>query len=154
MDAAGFGVGARRHGRPGAGAGLSGTHGENRGADLRQLGSDLHAARRGNGIAHGIGVGNGSDAIHISLQALGIGPGDEVITTGFTFFATGGSIVRAGATPVFVDIDPVTFNIDPAKVEKAITNKTKAILPVHLYGQMADMAALKEIAEKHNLKIE
>lgn len=104
-------------------------------------------------VAHGIGCGNGSDAIHISLQALGIGPGDEVITTAFTFFATGGSIVRAGATPVFVDIDPVTFNIDPAKVEKAITNKTKAILPVHLYGQMADMAALKEIAEKHNLKM-
>jgi dTDP-4-amino-4,6-dideoxygalactose transaminase len=104
-------------------------------------------------VAHGIGCGNGSDAIHIALQALGIGAGDEVITTAFTFFATGGAIVRAGAKPVYVDIDPVTFNIDPEKVEEAITDKTKAILPVHLYGQMADMERLAEIAEKHNLAI-
>lgn len=104
-------------------------------------------------VAHGIGVGNGSDAIHIALQALGIGAGDEVITTTFTFFATGGAIVRAGAKPVYVDIDPVTFNIDPKKVEEAITDKTKAILPVHLYGQMADMESLAKIAEKHNLAI-
>lgn len=104
-------------------------------------------------VAHGIGCANGSDAIHIALQALGIGPGDEVITTAFTFFATGGAIVRAGATPVYVDIDPVTFNIDPLKVEQAITEKTKAIIPVHLYGQMADMESLAEIAAKHNLFI-
>ena len=81
------------------------------------------------------------------------GPGDEVITTAFTFFATGGAIVRVGATPVYVDIDPVTFNIDPVKVEEAITDKTKAIIPVHLYGQMADMVSLKKIADKHNLAI-
>ncbi len=102
-------------------------------------------------VNHGIGCGNGSDAIHIALQASGVGPGDEVITTTFTFFATGGAIVRAGATPVFVDIDPVTFNIDPEKVKEAITPKTKAIIPVHLYGQMADMEAISEIAKKHKL---
>ncbi|QED49633.1 DegT/DnrJ/EryC1/StrS family aminotransferase [Cytobacillus dafuensis] len=104
-------------------------------------------------VAHGIGCGNGSDAIHIALQAAGVGPGDEVITTAFTFFATGGSIVRAGATPVYVDIDPVTFNIDPAKIEEAITDKTKAIIPVHLYGQTADMEEICKIADKHNLVV-
>lgn len=104
-------------------------------------------------VGHGIGVANGSDAIHIALQAIGIGPGDEVITSPFTFFATGGAIVRAGAKPVYVDIDPITFNIDPEKVEQAITEKTKAIIPVHLYGQMADMERLAEIAQKHNLAI-
>jgi dTDP-4-amino-4,6-dideoxygalactose transaminase len=104
-------------------------------------------------VKHGIGCGNGSDAIHIALQAAGIGPGDEVITTAFTFFATGGSIVRAGAKPVFVDIDPITFNIDPEKVEAAVTEKTKAIVPVHLYGQMADMDAIAAIAKKHGLVI-
>ncbi|MFE8701704.1 DegT/DnrJ/EryC1/StrS family aminotransferase [Cytobacillus sp. FJAT-54145] len=104
-------------------------------------------------VAHGIGCGNGSDAIHIALQALEVGPGDEVITTPFTFFATGGAIVRAGAKPVYVDIDPVTFNIDPDKIEAAITENTKAIIPVHLYGQMADMERIAEIAKKHNLAI-
>ncbi|MCM3663616.1 DegT/DnrJ/EryC1/StrS family aminotransferase [Mesobacillus subterraneus] len=104
-------------------------------------------------VAHGIGCGNGSDAIHIALQAMGVGPGDEVITTAFTFFATGGAIARAGAKPVYVDIDPVTFNIDPKKIEAAITEKTKAIIPVHLYGQMADMERIAEIAKKHNLGV-
>lgn len=103
--------------------------------------------------SHGIGVGNGSDAIHIALQAAGIKEGDEVITTSFTFFATGGAIVRAGATPVYVDIDPITFNIDPTKIEVAITDKTKAIIPVHLYGQMADMDGIKNIADKYNLVV-
>lgn len=104
-------------------------------------------------VSHGIGVANGSDAIHIALQAAGIKQGDEVITTSFTFFATGGAIVRAGATPVYVDIDPLTFNIDPARIEAAITDKTKAIIPVHLYGQMADMDAIKAIADKYNLVV-
>lgn len=104
-------------------------------------------------VKHGIGCGNGSDAIHIAIQAAGVGPGDEVITTPFTFFATGGAVARAGATPVYVDIDPVTFNIDPSKIEAAITPNTKAIIPVHLYGQMADMDPIVEIAKKHNLVI-
>ncbi|MBO1910408.1 aminotransferase class I/II-fold pyridoxal phosphate-dependent enzyme, partial [Microvirga sp. 3-52] len=102
---------------------------------------------------HGIGVGNGSDAIHIALQAAGIQKGDEVITTAFTFFATAGAIARANAKPVFVDIDPITFNIDPSKIEAAITEKTKAILPVHLYGQLADMDPIMALAEKYNLHV-
>lgn len=120
------------------------------GSNVKKLEADI--AKYSN-VAHGIGCGNGSDAIHIALQALGVGAGDEVITTPFTFFATGGAIVRAGATPVYVDIDPVTFNIDPEKIEAAITEKTKAIIPVHLYGQMADMEKIAEIASKNNLAV-
>lgn len=104
-------------------------------------------------VAHGIGCGNGSDAIHIALQAAGIGAGDEVITTPFTFFATGGAIARAGAKPVYADIDPISFNLDPEEIEKHITERTKAIIPVHLYGQMADMVRIREIADKHNLVV-
>lgn len=118
------------------------------GSHVKQLEIDIAAISKTN---HGIGVANGSDAIHIALQAGGIVAGDEVITTPFTFFATGGAIVRAGAIPVYVDIDPITFNIDPSKIEEAITDKTKAIIPVHLYGQMADMEAIMEIANRHNL---
>lgn len=102
---------------------------------------------------HGIGVANGSDALNISLLGCNVGAGDEVIVPSFTFFATAGAVARTGATPVFVDIDPKTFNIDPEQIEKAITPKTKAIIPVHLYGQMADMDRIKEIADKHNLYI-
>ncbi|MDA0989673.1 MAG: DegT/DnrJ/EryC1/StrS family aminotransferase [Verrucomicrobia bacterium] len=103
------------------------------------------------GSKHAIGVGNGTDALWLSLMALGVGPGDEVITHANTFFATAEAIWIAGAKCVMVDCDPQTKCIDPTKIEAAITPKTKAIMPVHLYGQCADMPAIKAIADKHKL---
>src|ERR1041384_3480514 len=105
------------------------------------------------GTKFAVGLGNGTDAIWLALMALGVGPGDEVITHANTFFATAEAIWISGATAVLVDCDPVTKCIDPKKIEAAITPKTKAIVPVHLYGQCADMLAIKAIADKHKLKL-
>lgn len=103
------------------------------------------------GVKHSIALNSGTDALHLALRALDIGAGDEVITVAFTFVATTEAIGIVGAKPVFVDIDPDTFNIDVDKIEDAITPKTKAILPVHLYGQPANMKVIMEIAKRHNL---
>lgn len=120
------------------------------GPNVKALESEVAAYA---GAAHGVALNSGTDALHLALRALDIGPGDEVITTPFTFVATTEAIGIVGATPVFVDIDPRTFNMDPELIEAAITPRTRAILPVHLYGHPAPMDRIMEIARKHKLYV-
>jgi dTDP-4-amino-4,6-dideoxygalactose transaminase len=121
------------------------------------LGKNVQAVESGFaaycGTDFAIGVGSGTDALHIALRACGIGAGDEVITVSNTFIATAEAIILAGARPVFVDIDPVTQNMDPTQVEKAITRRTRAIIPVHLFGQTVDMEPIMALAHDHKLKV-
>ena len=105
------------------------------------------------GVKHCIGCSSGTDTLQIALMAQGIGPGDEVITVPFTWISSGEVILLVGATPVFVDIDPETYNIDVSQIEAAITPKTKAILPVSLFGQMPDLAAINAIAKKYGIAV-
>lgn len=105
------------------------------------------------GVEHGIAVANGTDAIHLALRALGIGPGDEVIAPAFTFIGTTEPISYTGATPVFVDVEPATFNVDPAAVERAITPRTRAIIAVHLFGQCADVERLQALCQRRGIAL-
>lgn len=105
------------------------------------------------GTKHGVGVSSGTDALLVALMAIDLKPGDEVITSAYSFFATAGAVARLGGVPVFVDIDPVTFNLDPAAVEKAVTKKTRAVIPVHLFGQCADMKPILETARRRGLRV-
>ena len=105
------------------------------------------------GVQHGVAVNSGTSALHLALLAAGVGPGDEVITVSMTFIATAAAIAYTGATPVFVDIDPISLTMDPSNIEKRVTPRTKAIIPVHLYGQPAAMDQIMDVAERHNLVV-
>ncbi len=105
------------------------------------------------GVAHAVGVSSGTDALLVALMALDIGPGDEVVTTPFTFFGTAGTVARLGAKPVFVDIEPDTYNLDASQLDAAVTSKTKAVIPVDLYGQLADSDAVAKVAQRHGLRV-
>ena len=120
------------------------------GPEGRALEEELAAA---SGARYGVGLNSGTDALLLALRALEVGPGDEVITSAFSFVASGSTIALAGATPVFVDIDPVTYNVDPAAVARAVTPRTRAVMPVHLYGQLADMATIEAIARPRGLAV-
>jgi dTDP-4-amino-4,6-dideoxygalactose transaminase len=134
----------------GAVATVAGSGSYIRGPELQAFQSEFATAV---GVKHAIGVASGTDALELALQALDIGPGDEVITTAFTFFATAEAICQRGARPVFVDIDPQTYTLAADHVEAAITERTRALLPVHLFGHPADMYALNDIARRHGLAV-
>jgi dTDP-4-amino-4,6-dideoxygalactose transaminase len=120
------------------------------GPEVRALEAELSAF---GGARHGIGVNSGTDALLVALKAVGVGPGDEVITSAFSFVASATTVVITGATPVFVDIDPTTFNLDPAAVARAVTPRTRAIMPVHLYGQFAAVDAIEALARERGLAV-
>src|SRR5262249_30196392 len=105
------------------------------------------------GVAHGIGISSGTAALHLALRACGVGPGDEVITVPNTYVATAFAISYAGAMPVFVDVDPLTFTLAPHRIAEAITPRTRAVIPVHMYGGMVDMPAVLEVARAHGLAV-
>jgi dTDP-4-amino-4,6-dideoxygalactose transaminase len=120
------------------------------GEDVLRLEEELAAYT---GAAHAVGCGSGSDALLLALLALDLGPGSEVVTTPFTFFATAGAVVRAGARPVFADIDPATYNVDPALMAAAVNERTRALMPVHLYGQCAEMSEIMRVAGGRGLPV-